>query len=183
MSSNLKTKYQKTVAAQLKEEFDIANVHAIPNLKKIVVNMGTGDLLKDKGTKQQLIEVVSTITGQQPKVQPARISVAGFGVREGNPVGLTVTLRGERMWDFYEKLVSVALPRLRDFRGVSRRSFDKNGNYNLGLTEYVIFPEVDLTKLEKVHGMQITIVTNTNSKKQAERLLELLGMPFEEKEE
>lgn len=182
MSSNLKIKYHKEIAGELKKEFGISNIHAIPTLSKIVVNMGTGDLLKDKGAKQQLIDVLSTITGQKPKVQPARISVAGFGVREGNPVGLTVTLRGERMWDFYEKLVSVALPRLRDFRGVSRKSFDKHGNYNLGLTEYVIFPEVDLTKLEKVHGLQITIVTSTHNQKEAEKLLELLGMPFEEKE-
>jgi large subunit ribosomal protein L5 len=183
MSSNLKTKYQKLVAPQLKAEFDIGNAHAIPALSKIVVNMGTGELLKDKGAKQQLTETVAAITGQKPKVQPARVSVAGFGVREGSPVGLSVTLRGQRMWDFFEKLISIALPRLRDFRGVSRKSFDKHGNYTLGLNEYVIFPEVDLTKLEKVQGMQISIVTTTNSKKQAERLLELLGMPFAEKEE
>lgn len=180
MASNLKTKYENEIKPKLVEEFNLSSSMAAPRLQKIVVNMGTGEKLKDKETKEILISDLARITGQKPKVQQARVSVAGFGIRAGQPVGLTVTLRGDRMYHFLEKLISIVLPRLRDFRGVSSKSFDEAGNYSLGLAEYSVFPEIDITKA-KVQGIEITIVTNAG-KKQAFSLLTKLGMPFKKNE-
>ncbi len=171
--------YMKEIKEILVQEFDIKNSMAIPKMTKIVVNAGTGDLYKTKETYQKFINDLAAITGQKPKVQPARLSVAGFSLRAGTPVGLSVTLRGIRMYDFYQKLVSMVLPRLRDFRGVPVKSFDNAGNYTLGIREHTIFTEIDLGKSDKPRSLEDTIVTNTKNKEQSKRLLELLGMPFE----
>jgi large subunit ribosomal protein L5 len=176
---SMKEKYETEVKPKLIEEFKLSSSMAAPRFTKIVVNMGTSDLLKDKAASERLKRDMAIITGQTPSVRKARISVAGFGIREGNAVGLTSTLRGARMFDFYDKLVSVVLPRLRDFRGVKRTSFDEHGNYSIGFSEYSVFPEIDITKLDRPHGLEITIVINSANKQMAERMLELMGMPFE----
>lgn len=180
--NTLKETYTKEVKSKLADEFGIKNTEAIPSVEKIVVNLGTGEKLRDKAQREKLISHISAITGQKPKVQQARVSVAGFGIRAGMPVGLTVTLRGDRMYDFLQKLITIVLPRLRDFRGIPRTSFDNNGNYTLGLTEYTVFPEIDITQVDRPHGMEITIVSNSGSKEKGYRLLELLGMPFVKEE-
>ncbi len=178
----IKTVYKEEIVKTLAKEFDIKNVHAIPRISKIVINMGTGEKLRDKNMKEKLMTHFAAITGQKPKVQQARVSVAGFGLRAGMPVGLTATLRGDRMYDFLQKLITVVLPRLRDFRGVSRTSFDGSGNYTLGLSEYTVFPEIDIAQVDKPHGMEITIVSNSGNKERAYRMLELMGMPFVKEE-
>src|SRR3989344_2250691 len=165
----LKQKYFEDVISALKTEFEIKNPMAVPKVSKVVVNMGTGERLRDKASRTKLIEDVAAITGQMPKVQAARVSIAGFGIRAGMPVGLSVTLRRDRMYHFLDRLISVVLPRLRDFKGISKSSFDHAGNYNLGLSEHTVFPEIDLAKVDRPHGIQITIVTSTKDKKQAER--------------
>ncbi|OGM29576.1 50S ribosomal protein L5 [Candidatus Woesebacteria bacterium RIFCSPHIGHO2_01_FULL_44_10] len=180
---SLKQKYESQIRPALMKEFEITNVMAVPKMEKIVVNMGTQDILKDKGVREQLMSEFAKITGQTPNARLARISVAGFGVREGNPVGLAATLRGGRMYDFFERLVAVVLPRQRDFRGVPTKSFDGSGNYTLGIAEHTVFPEVDMAKVDKPRGLEITIVTNTKSTDRARKLLELLGMPFAKEEE
>lgn len=172
----------KNIQDQLVKEFDIKNVMAAPKLSKIVVNVGTGDASKNKEATAKLVDDLATITGQKPKTTKARVSIAGFNLRLGMNVGLVVTLRGKRMYDFYEKLVKITLPRLRDFRGVPLKSFDEAGNYTLGILEHTVFPEIDLAKVTSPHGMEITIVTNTKNKEQSKRLLELMGMPFEKLE-
>lgn len=181
MVNNLKTKYQNEVVPKLIKEFKLDGPMAAPKLQKIVVNMGTGEKLRDREAKEVLMADMAQITGQKPKIQQARLSVAGFGIRAGQPVGLTVTLRGDRMYHFLEKLISIVLPRIRDFRGVSKKSFDNAGNYTLGFREYSVFPEIDITKA-KVQGLEITIVTNSG-KQQAFSLLTKLGMPFEKGDE
>lgn len=165
------------------EEFDIKNSMAVPEIAKIVVNMGTGDKLRDKGKKEALITDFSNITGQKPKVQQARISVAGFGIRAGMPVGLTSTLRRDRMYNFLDKLISIVLPRLRDFRGISNTSFDKAGNYTLGLSEHTVFPEIDLAKVDQSHGLEITIVMKNSDPDKSFKLLEAIGMPFRKEDD
>ncbi|OGM06059.1 50S ribosomal protein L5, partial [Candidatus Woesebacteria bacterium GWB1_43_5] len=172
-----KEKYEKEVAPLIAGEFKIKNAKAIPRLEKVVVNMGTGSV-RDKAKLEQLKVDLAAITGQVPSVRLARLSIAGFNIREGTPVGLKVTLRASRMYNFLTRLFSIVLPRLRDFRGVSRGGFDKNGNYTLGLPEHSVFPEIDITKSGS-HGMEITIVTNAKDIKMARRMLELLGMQFE----
>lgn len=174
----LKEKYEKEVMPMLSKEFEIKDRMAIPGLSKVVVNMGVGDAAKNKERMEQLKKDLATISGQKPSVRQTKISVASFGIRIGMPVGLKVTLREERMYAFLDRLFSIVLPRLRDFRGVSRNSFDKGGNYTLGITEHTVFPEIDFGKSQP-HGLEITVVTNTEDVKKAERLLELLGMPFE----
>lgn len=178
-NQGLKAKYQEEVRQKLVKEFSLASLEAAPKMTKIVVNMGTADQLKDQAVRERLMMDLAKMTGQRPTVRPARKSVAGFGIREGNPVGLTVTLRRGRMYDFFERLVSVVLPRLRDFRGLSLKSFDKDGNYTVGLRDYSVFPEVGFAKLSKAQGMEVTIVTDARDKAQARVLLECLGMPFE----
>lgn len=179
----LKQKYKKEVAPKLMKEFGIKNKLAVPRITKVVVNSGIGSLSRDKAARESMIEELAAITGHRPSVQPARLSVAGFGIRDKMPVGLKVTLRRDRMWNFFDKLVSIVLPRLRDFRGTSLKSFDKEGNYNIGIVEHTVFPEIDLGKVSNVRGLQITIVTSTKDIKKAKRLLALLGMPFEKEEE
>ena len=175
----VKEKYNKEVKTKLLKEFKLGNIMSVPKITKVVVNMGTRDQLRDKKAREKLIEDMTLITGQKPKIQPAKISVAGFGIREGMPVGLTTTLRGDRMYSFLDKFISVVLPRLRDFRGVSKKSFDKAGNYSIGFSEYSVFPEIDLSKIGKPHGLEITIVITSSNPKKSMKMLELLGMPFE----
>lgn len=176
--NRLKEKYLKEIKSALKEEFEIKNIMAIPALKKIVINVGIGDALKNKEVKAALERDFALIAGQKLSERKAKISVATFAIREGMVVGLSGTLRGERMYDFFDKFVNIVLPRLRDFRGVKRTSFDKLGSYTLGLTDHTVFPEIDITKAVQPHGMEITFVTNAGSKEKGEKLLELLGMPF-----
>ncbi len=171
--------YKSKIKSELVKEFDIKNVMAIPKITKIVVNTGIGEAQKSKDVTQKVTDDLATITGQKPKITKARVSIAGFNIRAGMNVGLTVTLRGVRMYDFLEKLTKITLPRLRDFRGVKLTSFDKSGNYTLGIVEHTVFTEIDLAKVDKARGMEITIVTSTKDKEQSKRLLELLGMPFE----
>jgi large subunit ribosomal protein L5 len=169
----------KPIQDTLIKEFDIKNVMAVPKLTKIVVNVGTGEAIKSKEIHAKILDDMTTITGQKPKVTKARVSIAGFNIRVGMNVGMTSTLRGARMYDFYEKLVKIVLPRLRDFRGVPLKSFDQVGNYTLGITEHTVFPEIDLAKVDHARGLEITIVTSTKDREQSKRLLELMGMPFE----
>ncbi len=178
----LKKKYNQEVVPTLKRELDIKNSLAIPRITKIVLNMGIQDAAKNKELFERLISDISLISGQKPTVRPARVSVAGFNIRAGNPVGLKVTLRRDKMYAFLDRLISITLPRLRDFRGLSLKGFDKQGNYTLGIREYSVFPEVDLGSLEKPRGLEISIVTNTRDSQEAKRLFELLGMPFEKEE-
>ena len=178
INSRLKDKYENEIIPTLVGEFDIKNRMEVPKIVKIVVNSGTGDALKNKELLEKIKTDMALITGQAPSVRAARVSVASFGIRAGMPVGVKVTLRGARMYSFFDKLVSVILPRLRDFRGVPRESFDKHGNYTLGVVEHSVFPEIDISKTS-ARGMEITVVTNTDDSKKAARLLELLGMPFE----
>lgn len=174
--------YQEKVAPKLVSEFGLDNPMAAPKLTKVVVNMGIGDIKDDREGREKVVSEFAAITGQRPAIRPAKRSIAGFGVRQGEPVGLTTTLRGKRAYAFLEKLFNVVLPRLRDFRGVSRKSFDEKGNFTLGITEHTVFPEVDLGKVSKVRGLEVTIVTSTPDKERARRLLEELGMPFEKEE-
>lgn len=177
--SRLKEKYEKEVKPVLEKEFEIKNNSAIPRVEKIVLNMGIGDISRDKELKAMLSRDMATISGQIPSIRLARVSVAAFGIRIGMPVGLSTTLRGERMYSFLDKFFSIVLPRLRDFRGVSANSFDKAGNYSIGLNEHTVFPEIDSTKSNKPKGIEITIVTSAKDPVKSKRLLELLGMPFE----
>ena len=161
------------------KQFKLTNSLAVPKIMKVVVNVGLGEAVADKGVVQKASEVLTMITGQKPKVTSSRQAIAGFKLRKGVPIGLQVTLRKKRMTDFLEKLFRIVLPRLRDFQGVSLKSFDGRGNYSLGLNEQIIFPEVDYDKVDKVRGMEITIVTNSNSDKMSQAMLAELGMPFE----
>jgi large subunit ribosomal protein L5 len=179
--SRLKEKYEKEIIKKLASEFGISNKMAVPKVNKVVVNMGVGDAIKDKGLMEQARNDLAAISGQFPSTRAARISVASFSVREGMPVGLKVTLRKDRMYDFLDKLFSVVLPRLRDFRGVPIKSFDKNGNYTLGIEETTVFPEIDLAK-SKPRGLEVTVVTSTDDVKKARALLTYLGMPFVKEE-
>jgi len=180
--SRLKAKYDKEISKKLASDFSISNKMAVPRVNKVVVNMGVGDALKDKGLLEQARNDLASITGQLPSTRAARISVASFSVREGMPVGMKVTLRKDRMYNFLDKLFSVVLPRLRDFRGVPIKSFDKNGNYTLGIEESTVFPEIDLVK-SKPRGLEVTIVTSTDDNKKAKALLTYLGMPFVKEED
>jgi len=177
-TGRLKTKYLKEIKPIFMEEFGIKNVMAIPRLTKININVGIGDALKNKEVKSAFERDFALIAGQKLSERKAKISVATFAIREGMVVGLSGTLRGERMYDFFDKFVNIVLPRLRDFRGVKRTSFDKGGSYTIGLTDHTVFPEIDITKAAASHGMEITFVTNAKSKEKGEKLLELLGMPF-----
>lgn len=181
--SRLKEKYEKEIKPVLQKEFGIKNMAAIPQVDKVVLNMGIGEISKDKELKANLSRDLAVISGQVPSLRLAKVSVAAFGIRLGMPVGLSVTLRGEKMYSFLDKLFSIVLPRLRDFRGVSIKSFDKGGNYSLGLSEHTVFPEIDSAKANKPKGLEITIVTNSGDPLKSKRLLQLLGMPFEREAE
>jgi large subunit ribosomal protein L5 len=180
-STGLKEKYQKEIAPKLAQELGLKNPLAAPKMEKIVVNIGLSEAMDDKKVLETASRSLAVITGQKPKVAKARQSIAGFKLRAGQPIGLMVTLRGQRMYDFFEKLVKVVLPRLRDFQGVSLKSFDGQGNFSLGIPEQIVFPEIDYSKVDKVRGLEVTIVTNAQTDEKAEKLLKLLGMPFEKK--
>ncbi len=179
MTVNLIEKYHKTVKPKIGEEFGIKNTMAQPKILKVVVNMGTGEIKENKEEQAKALSEFANIVGQKPSVRLSRKAIAGFNLREGQAVGLKATLRGVRMYSFLDKLLNVVLPRIRDFRGIPRTSFDQGGNYTLAITEHTVFPEIDLGKITRVRGLEITIVTNTKIKKMSERLLEELGMPFQ----
>ena len=174
----LKEKYVNEVRDQLFKELGLANVNQIPRLEKIVVNMGVGRAAGDKKLLEGAIADMRTITGQQPMVTRAKKSIAGFHLREGQAIGCKVTLRGDRMWEFFDRLMSTALPRVRDFRGCNPNSFDGRGNYTMGLTEQLIFPEIEYDKIDKIRGMDIVICTTAETDEEARELLTLIGAPF-----
>ncbi len=176
--NHLQEKYNQTVVKTLQKEFGFTNTLAVPKLIKVVVNVGIGEISHDKQATEKARAVLAAMTGQQPSARMAKKAIAEFKTRQGDVVGLTVVLRGKRMYEFVDKLLNIVLPRERDFSGVKRDAFDGRGNYTLGLREQIIFPEVDYDKIDKVRGLEITIVTSASDKKQALRLLELLGMPF-----
>jgi large subunit ribosomal protein L5 len=176
--SRLKERYQKDVVAALKKEFGYDNVMAIPKLRKVVVNMGLGEATQNAKIVDTGVDELARITGQKPVITRAKKSISQFKVRKGMPIGTMVTLRGERMWEFLDRLISVALPRVRDFRGVSPRGFDGRGNYTLGLRDQLLFPEIDYMKVDKARGMNISVVTTAKTDEESRKLLQLLGMPF-----
>ncbi|MEU0677758.1 50S ribosomal protein L5 [Streptomyces sp. NPDC006172] len=176
----LKQKYREEIAGKLRDEFKYENVMQIPGLVKIVVNMGVGDAARDSKLIEGAIRDLTTITGQKPAVTKARKSIAQFKLREGQPIGAHVTLRGDRMWEFLDRTLSLALPRIRDFRGLSPKQFDGRGNYTFGLTEQVMFHEIDQDKIDRVRGMDITVVTTATNDAEGRALLRHLGFPFKE---
>ena len=177
----LKEKYKSEIVAKLETELGISNINNVPRLQKIVVNMGVGAAASDHKLLDAAMNDMRIITGQQPCVTRAKKSIAGFHVREGQAIGCKVTLRGDRMWEFLDRLLSTALPRVRDFRGISRTSFDGRGNYTLGITEQLIFPEIEYDKVDRTRGMDITFVTTAENNENALALLEALGFPFKSK--
>lgn len=177
--ARLKEQYRSDVAPALRESFEIENVMRIPGLEKIVVNIGVGEAVVNSRALDGAMDDLARITGQKAQVRRARKSVAGFKIREGMPIGARVTLRGERMWEFLDRLISIALPRVRDFRGISPRSFDGRGNYALGLREQIIFPEIDYDQIDATRGLDVAIVTTAETDEEARELLRLLGMPFQ----
>ncbi|MFH8345958.1 50S ribosomal protein L5 [Streptomyces sp. NPDC018045] len=176
----LKQRYREEIAGKLKDEFSYENVMQIPGLTKIVVNMGVGDAARDSKLIEGAIKDLTTITGQKPAVTKARKSIAQFKLREGQPIGAHVTLRGDRMWEFLDRLLSLALPRIRDFRGLSPKQFDGRGNYTFGLTEQAMFHEIDQDKIDRQRGMDITVVTTASNDDEGRALLRHLGFPFKE---
>lgn len=178
MSGRLRQRYRDDVVPALSKEFSYGNPMQVPRLDKIVVNIGLGEALTNAKALDAAVGDLATITGQKPIVTRAKRSIAQFRLRAGNPIGAKVTLRGERMWDFLERLITMALPRLRDFRGVPTRSFDGRGNYSLGLREQLAFPEIDYDKMDRLRGLEVSIVTTARTDEESKRLLELLGMPF-----
>ncbi len=177
--SVLKERYENDIISSLMDEFEYDNIMEVPELEKIVVNMGIGDAGEDADLLDQAVESLRTITGQEPVVTRAKKSVANFKIRKGMPIGCKVTLRGESMYEFLYKLVNVALPRVRDFRGVSANSFDGRGNYSLGIDNYTVFPELSVDEVDKILGMDVTVVTNAETDEEAKELLSSLGMPFQ----
>ena len=177
--NRLREKYQKEIVPALMSKFNYKSVMEVPKIEKIVVNMGVGDAVQNPKVLDDAVEELTQITGQKPVVTRAKKSIAGFRLREGMPIGAKVTLRGERMYDFFDKLISVALPRVRDFRGISNKAFDGRGNYTLGIREQLIFPEIDYDKVNKVRGMDVVIVTTAKTDEEAKELLTEFGMPFQ----
>jgi large subunit ribosomal protein L5 len=176
----LKQKYRTEIAAQLKKDFGFTNVHQVPGLVKIVVNTGVGEAARDGKIMDGAVRDLAAITGQKPQVTSARKSIAQFKLREGQPIGAHVTLRGDRAWEFLDRLLSLALPRIRDFRGLSPRQFDGNGNYTFGLNEQSMFHEIDQDRIDRVRGMDITVVTTATNDDEGRALLKALGFPFKE---
>jgi len=174
----LKERYKQQVVPAMMDAFHYRNVMEVPRLEKIVVNVGLGEALQDAKVLDYAVQDIATITGQQPVVTRARKSIAGFKLREGRTIGVKVTLRGDRMWDFFDRLCNVALPRKRDFRGISPDAFDGRGNYTLGLDEQLVWPEIKYDSIDKVRGMEISIVTTARNDEEGRELLSLLGMPF-----
>jgi large subunit ribosomal protein L5 len=179
-SPRLKERYAATIKPALKSKFNYANVMQIPTLTKVIVNMGVGEAARDSKLIEGAIRDLTTITGQKPQVTKARKSIAQFKLREGQPIGAHVTLRNDRMWEFTDRLLSIALPRIRDFRGLSPKQFDGNGNYTFGLTEQVVFPEIEQDKIDRPRGMDITFVTTAKNDEEGRELLRALGFPFKE---
>ncbi len=180
MTPRLKEKYQTEIIGQLEKDLGIENVNSVPKLEKIVVNMGVGVAATDSKQIDAAVEDLRTITGQQPMICRAKKSIAGFKLRAGMPIGAKVTLRGDRMYEFFDRLVATAIPRVRDFRGMSLKSFDGSGNYSMGVTEQLIFPEIDYDSVDHVRGMDITFVTTAKTDEEALALMTALGFPFEQ---
>jgi large subunit ribosomal protein L5 len=178
MASRLKEKYQKEVMPALQKEFDYGNPMQVPSVHKVVVNIGMGEAIQNAKAMDAAVSDLASITGQRPVITRAKRSVATFKLREGMQIGCMVTLRGDRMYQFLDKLINVALPRLRDFQGISPEAFDGRGNYTLGLREQLVFPEIDYDKVDKVRGMEVSIVTTARTDEEGRRLLKLMGMPF-----
>src|ERR671938_1018944 len=178
MAARLKERYQKEVRKKIQDQFGIKNPMAVPKIEKVVLNMGVGEAIQTIKVHDNAVDELATITGQKPVVTKAKKSIASFKLREGQSIGTRVTLRGEKMYEFLDRLINVALPRVRDFRGVPTKSFDGRGNYTLGIRDHLIFPEIDAGKVDKSKGMNITIVTKAKNDEQARFLLRELGMPF-----
>lgn len=176
--NHLRERYQKEIAPALMKSLNLANVMQVPRIKKVVVNVGVGEALDNPKSLEAAVEDITKITGQKPVITKARKSIAAFKLREGRAIGVKVTLRGERMWDFLDRLINIALPRVRDFRGVPPDAFDGRGNYTLGLREQLVFPEIDYDKIDKLRGLEISIVTSARTDEEGRQLLKLLGMPF-----
>ncbi len=176
--TRLKEKYQKEVVPALQKEFGYKNVMAVPKIEKVVVNMGLGEATQNPKIIDSAVEELTAITGQKPVVTKAKKAISNFKLREGMPIGAMVTLRGERMWEFLDRLMNIALPRVRDFKGVSPRGFDGRGNYTLGLRDQVLFPEIDYMKVDKARGMNVSVVTTAKTDEEARKLLQFIGMPF-----
>ncbi len=176
--NRLKERYQTELVPALKESLGFENTMQVPQIKKVVVNIGMGEALDNPKALDAAVSDLMQITGQKPVITKARTSIAAFKLREGRSIGVKVTLRGEKMWAFLDRLLNIVLPRVRDFRGISRDAFDGRGNYTLGLREQLIFPEIEYDKIDKIRGMEITIVTSANNDEEAARMLEMLGMPF-----
>ena len=178
MAARLLELYRKEVVPKLAKEFDFKNVHRVPKLEKIVVNMGVGEAAANPKLLEQASQELALITGQKPSIRRARKSIANFKIRAGQAIGCTVTLRGERMWEFFDRLVNVSLPRVRDFKGISSKAFDGRGNYSLGIREQIIFPDVDYDKVERITGINVTVCTTATNDAEGKSLLSQLGMPF-----
>lgn len=176
--AKLHDKYQETVVAELTQKFGYTSVMQVPRIEKITLNMGVGEAVADKKVMEHAVRDMTAIAGQKPVVTVARKSVAGFKIREGYPIGCKVTLRGERMWEFLERLVDIAIPRIRDFRGLSAKAFDGRGNYAMGVREQIIFPEIDYDKIDKIRGMDIVITTSANTDEEGRALLDAFNFPF-----
>jgi large subunit ribosomal protein L5 len=180
VAPRLKERYRAEIAGELRKQFDYANIMQVPGVTKVVVNMGVGDAARDSKLIEGAVRDLTAITGQKPTITKARKSIAQFKLREGQPIGAHVTLRGDRMWEFLDRLVSIALPRIRDFRGLSPKQFDGNGNYTFGLNEQSMFHEIDQDRIDRVRGMDITVVTTAKNDDEGRALLKLLGFPFKE---
>lgn len=178
--ARLLEKYQKEIIPQISTKWNKKNANSVPKIVKIVVNMGVGKALQDKSKMEQAADQLAQITGQRPQITKAKIAVSGFRLREGNAIGCRVTLRGKRMYEFLDRLISTAMPRIRDFRGINPKSFDGNGNYSMGIAEQGVFPELDPDKINFVQGMDITFVTSTTNDEEARDLLRAFGMPFKD---
>jgi large subunit ribosomal protein L5 len=181
MTQRLKTYYQETIVPKLKEQFGYENIHQVPKVVKIIVNRGLGEASQNAKALESSLNELAVITGQKPVVTRAKKAIAGFKIRQGMPVGVMVTLRSERMYAFLDRLISLALPRIRDFRGVSPKSFDGRGNYSIGIKEQLIFPEIDYDSIEQIRGMDVSIVTTAQSDEEGRALLKEMGMPFRKK--
>lgn len=180
MIPRLKEKYNLELSGEIKKELKLSNINQIPTLEKIVINIGDGKAATDGRALESMVDELTAISGQKPVVKRAKKSIAGFKIREGMPIGTSVTLRGDRMWEFYDRFIQVVVPRIRDFRGFNKKSFDGNGNYTLGLNEQLVFPEVEYDKVRDIRGMNITICTSANDNIQGYVLLQSLGFPFRE---
>ncbi|HEY9809242.1 MAG TPA: 50S ribosomal protein L5 [Halomicronema sp.] len=178
MPDRLKKRYQETIVPKLMEQFNYTNIHQVPKVIKVTVNRGMGDAAQNAKAMEASLQEIGIITGQKPVVTRAKKAIAGFKIRQGMPVGIMVTLRGDRMYDFLDRLINLSLPRIRDFRGISPKSFDGRGNYTLGIREQLIFPEVEYDKVDQIRGMDISIITTANTDEEGRALLKEMGMPF-----